>query len=183
MTDPIKEAAAEIRRRIEDKVAELRATPAMTEVMTLHPSLNALEDVLREPRTSLAEFFGDFFGSSLPGTVGVSRPVSPAVKFDEFYGMSDLPAAKAYLKKRSDARPFDEIVAAIRSGGGKVESEEKLRTGLSRSTLDIVKIGDRYGHIDSYPDEKAKRLKGFRKTTVADVEKDEAATRESGTES
>jgi hypothetical protein len=160
MTDSLKEAALEIRRQIEQKVELLKASPEMVEVMTLHRGLNGLEDVLREARTVLADFFDPMLG-----TLEIAAPPLPApgARFDEFYGVSDLQAAKIYLKKRTDARPFDEIVAAIRSGGAKVESEEKLRIGLSRSTLDIVKIRDRYGHLDNYPDEKARRLKGLRK--------------------
>ena len=97
---------------------------------------------------------------------------SPSVRFDEFYGIPELQAAKLYLKKYPDARPFEEIVAAIRAGSGKVETEAKLHTGLSRSTLDVVKIGERYGHIDNYPEEKAKRLKRLRRSQ-ADERRDE----------
>lgn len=73
------------------------------------------------------------------------------VRFDEFYGVPTLDAAKRYLRKAPDARPFDEIVQAVRAGGGKVDNEEELKKGLSRSTFDIVKIGDRYGAIEKYP--------------------------------
>lgn len=172
MTNSIKEAAAELRRQIEERVGLLKASPEMVEIATLHQGLIGLEDILREPRTGLAEFFGLPPGLS---TIATASTPSAPVRFDEFYGITDLQAAKTYLKKRSDARPFDEIVAAIRAGGGKVESEEKLHTGLSRSTLDLVKIGERYGHIDNYPEEKAKRLKGFRKPQ-SDEKRDEGTT-------
>lgn len=168
MTDPIKDAAAELRRQIEEKVELLKASPEMIEVTTLLRGLNGLEDILHESRTDLPEFLG-----LTPGPSTVAKPLpSPAVRFDLFYGTTDLQAAKAYLKQRSDARPFDEIVTVIKSGGAKVESEDRLRTGLSRSTLDLVKIGDRYGHIDNYPEEKARRLKKLRKSP-SDGKKDE----------
>ena len=40
---------------------------------------------------------------------------------------------------------------AVCEGGGKVDNEEELKTSLSRSTFDIIKIGDRYGSIEKYP--------------------------------
>jgi len=56
--------------------------------------------------------------------------------------------------RKGDARSFQEIVSAIRIGGGKVESEDKLRTGLGRRTLDVVKFGDHYGWLDNYPEKR-----------------------------
>jgi len=138
-------AADEIRRQIDEKVALIKADPVMNEVLKLHEVLNGLEKLMDQPRTSL----GDLLGFA---TEEASRlPGPPSVRFDEFFGLAALEAAKKYLKKCTDARPFQEIVDAIRSGGGKVESEEDLRKGLSRSTLDMVKIGDRYGLREHYP--------------------------------
>ena len=88
--------------------------------------------------------------------------------------MDALDAAKAYLRKQRDARPFPEILEAVRGGSAKVEAENKLRTQVSRSTLDVVKINDRYGWLDNYPHEKSKRLKGIRRGPVADDPKDDS---------
>jgi hypothetical protein len=151
----LKDAAAAIRRTAEEKVTALKATPEMVELLKLHQSLNTLEELLGDPKTTLAEIFALDAGADT-----TPKPqLTATVRFDEFYGLSDLAAAKAYLKKRTDARAFQEIVDQIRAGGAKVESEDKLRTGLSRSTLDIVKIGERYGWLENYPDEKARRMR------------------------
>ena len=56
-----------------------------------------------QPPTALSVLFGLEEGGEI-------RP-------DEFYGMSGLEAAKRYLKKRGQARPFDEIGEERAEGG------------------------------------------------------------------
>jgi hypothetical protein len=156
MTDPIRAAAVELRRRIQDKVEVLRATTEMAEIRKLYQSLTTLEDVLGEPHTALVEIFGF-----------TADEKSAVVRFDEFIGLTALVAAKRYLKKRDDARPFEEIVEMIRAGGGKVDDEELLKTGLSRSTHDVIKINDRYGLLEKYPQVKRGKV-GKRAVSEAD---------------
>lgn len=144
MPSPFESAAAEARRQIDEHVERLKAHPSMGELIRLHAGLNAIESLMQQPLTSLGELLG-------LGDLGGGSPLS-RVKFDDFVGMKDLDAGKKYLEdKASDARPFQEIVDAIKVGGGKVDSEEGLRTGLSRSTFEIIKIGDRYGSLKHYP--------------------------------
>jgi hypothetical protein len=146
MSDPIRDAAVALRERFEDGVEKLLADPNVLDVRKVLASLNALEDVLGEPRTSAPDIFG---------TGGILAPATPSnttnVRFDEFYGLAPLEAATRYLRKCPDARPFPEILGAVRAGGGTVNNEDELRTSLTRSTLDIVKIGDRFGAIEKYP--------------------------------
>ena len=148
-----------MRQMIEVKIEEIKSDPRMAEVLKLHKSLNSLEDLMGEVCTPLEQLFG----------LTTSTPTSSrtSVRFDEFAGYTTLEAAKMYLRKMSDARPFKEIVAAIMQGGGKVDSEPSLQTSLGRSTLDIVKIKDNYGWIDNYPHIKAQRKP--RKATEKDV--------------
>src|SRR6516225_5592987 len=110
MTDPIFEAIEELKRRIDEQVIYLKESPAWSDVVRLREALNAMEKVADVSPTSLSALFGlsEEGGDSL----------SSIVKFDEFYGIQQLDAAKRYLKKRSDARPFEEIVLAIKVGGG-----------------------------------------------------------------
>src|SRR5437764_15290967 len=58
MSDALKDAAAEIRRRIEESVATIKAMPQMADITAAIQTLNGLEDLMKEPRTSLAEVFG-----------------------------------------------------------------------------------------------------------------------------
>lgn len=148
MSTAFKAAADEMRLRIQEKIGEIKSDPRMEEVLKLHRSLNSLEDLLFEPQTPLEQLFG---------LTSTSTSNKPKVRHDEFAGRTPLEAAKMYLKKMTDARPFKEIVAAIMQGGGKVDSENQLATSLGRSTLDIVKINDAYGWIDNYPHIKAQR--------------------------
>lgn len=153
-SSPFDIAIAEVRRQIAEHVATLKEHPSMKAVVQLHTGLNTLEGLQQQPLTSL----GDVLGL---GDLGSVSPLS-RVKFDDFVGLPALEAAKRYLKKCTDARPFQEIIDAIKAGNGKVDSEEDLRTGLSRSTLDVVKMGDRYGLLEHYPHIKrgGKRRKG-----------------------
>jgi hypothetical protein len=168
MADPLKDAAAELRRRIEAAVSEINALPQMAEIKTALQTLNGLEDLMKEQRTPLGEFFGVFVSGDVPRA---PQSAAPAVKVDEFFGMKDLEAAKAFLRKSRDPLLLQEIIEGVRAGGGRIESEERVRSGLSRSTLDVVKIGERYGWLDNYPAEKEKRWKGLRKLSVADTVK------------
>jgi hypothetical protein len=180
--DPIKEMAAKLRHLVEEKAAAIKSTPDFRELLRLHKSLNGLEGGLGEGPTPLVEFLG-LAGSGISTGESAARSALPVVRVDEFFNMEALDAAKAYIKKHRDARSFQEIVTAIRAGGGKVEDEAKLRTGLGRSTLDVVKFGDHYGWLDNYPEERAKRMKGLRKKgdDKKDDQGEDAATSDTAT--
>lgn len=173
MTSPFETAAAEARRLAVEFADELKQHPAMAGLLRNHAGLNAIEDLMQAPRTSLGDLLG--LGDLVAG--GGSQ--LSRVKFDEFVATPPLEAAKKYLRKGTDARPFQEIVDAIKAGGGKVDDEEALRTGLSRSTLDVVKLGDRYGVLEHYPRIQrggGKKRKGASETTQADTPTADAAT-------
>jgi hypothetical protein len=173
MSSPFESAAAEARKLIAEQTAILRSHPAMIELVRLHAGLNAIEDLMQQPRTALGELLN-------LGDLGGASPLS-RVRFDDFVGMKDLEAAKKYLEeKATDARPFQEIVDAVKAGGSKVDSEEALRTGLSRSTYEILKIGDRYGALKHYPQVKrgGKKRKGSDSGESADVVDEKATSSE-----
>lgn len=156
MASAIEAAVEEIRSQVAGHVEALKSHEAMGSLLKAMPALNSLEDMLGQPRTSIAALFGGMdIGASGDGGAGSRQSTTGSavsrVRFDEFYGVGMLDAAKRYLKKCTNARPFQEIVEAVQAGGGKVESENDLRTGLSRSTLDVVKIGDSYGLLEHYP--------------------------------
>src|SRR5438477_1300659 len=121
MTTPFDAAAQEARRMIAEHAAVIKEHPSMREILRLQPGLNAIEEMMGQPRTSLGDLLG------IADIVSGGSPLS-RVRFDDFIGVPALEAAKRYLKKCSDARPFQEIVDAIKSGSGKVENEEELRT-------------------------------------------------------
>jgi hypothetical protein len=186
MTETYRAAAEAMRGELKAKVEAILGDARMADVLKLHQALNGIEDLMGETRTPLGAYFSiEGIGTGGPGG-GPGWSSRPSVRFDEFVGLGALEAAKVYLKKASDARPFTEILEAIRSGGGEVGNEEKLRTGLSRSTLDVVKIGDRYGMLEKYPHMKRGKKKGSKTTASAGVsetadesiddQKDEAAS-------
>jgi hypothetical protein len=111
----------------------------MVELGRLLEALNALENVMSAPSTTMAQL------------LGLAGPASDSVRPDEFFGLSALEGAKRYLRKRGEARPFTEILEAVRAGGARANGAE-LRISLARSTLEIAKVGqDSYGLLEFYP--------------------------------
>lgn len=140
MSDAITLAITEVRKQLEEKTAELRASPELAELLKLLHALNTLEELAGQEQTSLINVLG------LQNSNGI------AIRSDEFYELQPLQAAKKYLKKRGEARPLAEIIEGIRKGGGRVDSEDELRMSLSRSTYEIAKVGhDLYGLVEFYP--------------------------------
>lgn len=159
MNEAYRNALEQAKADLRGKIEEIKSSPLMSEILELHQALNTLESLLRESKTSLGELFN---------LTSEEKSSAVKVRFDEFVGLTALEAAKRYLKKCPDARPFPEILEAISGGGGKVGDVEELRTSLTRSTLDIIKIGDRFGDIDKYPHIKrgGKKKKGVIQTLI-----------------
>src|SRR5207249_7775200 len=137
MSIALKTAADELQTKIRGLVDELKSDPRMAEIVSSHKTLNALEEHLKLPKTSLASYFGLNDGVDQSDTVQVAP--------HDFFALPALDAAKKYLKKKGVAAHFDEILGAIKAGGAIVESEDDLRLSLVRSTYEIKKVGDMYG--------------------------------------
>lgn len=148
MSDAVLTAIEELREQLAVSIEALKEDPKMTEVLNLHGALNTMERLRKLPETSLSSAFA----------LESATMVQPG----EFYGLSALKAAKAFLKKKGKAAHFDEIVSAIREGGAIVASKDKLRVSLGRSTFEIAKVGpEHYGLLEFYPHLKpGKRGKG-----------------------
>jgi hypothetical protein len=70
--------------------------------------------------------------------VNGSTPRSSEVRPDEFFGMSQGDAAKAYLRKIKRAISFDQLVEALRNGGAQLGGADPKRTlyvSLARNPL------------------------------------------------
>lgn len=163
MSDAYLEAVNKLRQDLEDQISAIKEDPKMAEVLRLHSALNVMEDLLKQPKTSLSELFGLEQGL-------IIHP-------DEFYGFSPLKAAKRFLRKKGKAASFREIIDAVRAGGVTIDSEDKFRVSLGRSTMDIVKIdSEHYGLMEFYPDAKRGRKK---KSSVEGGQTGELETEES----
>ena len=148
MSDAVLAAIEELREQLAISIDAIKEDPKMAEILKLHSALNTMEKLRSLPETSLASAF-----ALEPTTM---------VQAGEFYGLSALKAAKAFLKKKGKAAHFDEIVSAIREGGALIPSKDKLRVSLGRSTFEIAKVGpEHYGLLEFYPHLKpGKRGKG-----------------------
>jgi hypothetical protein len=134
--DPYRLAAEKVRADIAERAEELKAHPAMAEIVRKKHALNALETLMGEQITSLA----DILGLEAESPQASELQLKP----DEYYSLEPLEAAKRYLKRRGEARSFSEILAAIRSAGCRADSEERLRESLTRSTYEVAKVGQDY---------------------------------------
>jgi hypothetical protein len=152
----LEQALTGMRQNLEAGVADLKSDPKMALIIESHRKLNDLESVLDKPKTSLAELFG------LEVSEKSEAKFAPA-RIDEYYSLQPLEAAKRYLKKKGSAATLDEIVAAIKAGGCKVNSAANLRKTLTRSTWQVAKVGnDIFGLVEFYGGRKraAKKDKG-----------------------
>ena len=140
----LEQALTGMRQNLESGVAELKGDPRMAEIIESHKKLNDLENMLDRPTTSLAELFG------LEVKEKPEARRTP-IRIDEYFGLLPLEAAKRYLKRKGEAATLDEIVAAISSGGCKVNSPSNLRKTLTRSTWQVAKVGkDAFGLVEFY---------------------------------
>jgi hypothetical protein len=145
MSQALLSAVEELRSSVALLAHAIREDERISEIRKLLSTLNGLEDLCGQERTSL--------GSILSFEESEDAPArGPLIQPDEFYGLDALVAAKKFLKKRGKAVPFRDIVAAIKAGGGEPGNEDKLKVSLARSTWDIAKIGeDMFGLLEFYP--------------------------------
>src|SRR5260370_20213685 len=88
--------------------------------------LRAIEPLIKQLEQDLGEASED--GEDL-GIAGVPLPAPPLfIKPDEFYGMNQSDAAKAYLRKVGRAIAFDELVGALKRGGAQLGGADPAKT-------------------------------------------------------
>jgi hypothetical protein len=156
MSNEIESAADAIRRTLSEKVSAVKNDPVIVEVIKNLTALNALESLLGLPKTTLSGLFD--LGGELSTT---ATTASVAIAPDEFVHIAPLEAAKRYLRKvQKPARPFTEIVKAIKAGGADVRDEGALKNQLVKSTSQIKQIGDLYGLLEWYPKKRGRPVGG-----------------------
>ncbi|HVF61061.1 MAG TPA: hypothetical protein VNJ70_14740 [Thermoanaerobaculia bacterium] len=169
MSDTIRAMADQLLGELQTKVEALKSTPQMAEVLALHRALNGLEEVIPRDRTSLAGLFG--LGAEAAPAGGRRLQLKPW----EFKGLKALDAAKLYLKRAGEPQPIQNIVAAIRDHGGDPGSAESLKMALTRSTLEVVKVGeDIFGLTEHFPHiKRSSRWKGKKGPVLASLNPDD----------
>ena len=169
-------AIEELKKDLLGAASEIKEDPRVTQMIKTLKALNGLEELDGVPKTALLEVLG--FDVDLQSEV-ISKPTEPPVRFDEFVGLRTIDAAKLYLKKFKEARPFEEIVQAVSRGRGKPLSDDevtKLNKSLLRSTFHVVQIGDRYGLLENYPNVNRVRRPRIRLRSRSTREPDEPQT-------
>lgn len=128
--------------------------------------LRAVELMIQQLQTDLGDppSFADLLGQDiLPTTSTIVSPTKTnmiGVRPDEFFGMSQSDAAKAYLRKIGRAIPFSELVTALQNGGAKLGGADPSKTlyvSLARNpkkefvwpSSDHISLGEFYTKRDS----------------------------------
>lgn len=173
------EAPEHIRKTLDDFKQQL--APKMVEVMRVLSVVNALEDQLGLPKTSILSLTGGGFAwtqSPHREEVGVDSPsvVSPAnIRPDDYLGDMPLGAAKKYLRRVRRAADLDEIAEAISKGGAAIKGTDwkaDLDASLLRSTREVVKVREEtYGLVEFYTEEQLRGLRATRRQRQEPVRK------------
>lgn len=148
--EPLRKTLEHYRQQRQQKMAELQRIEAM---------IAQLESDLGEPTASESAATGAVTAGSLAvgDTFTLFRKPAQQIRPDEFYGMSQSDAAKAYLEMVGRAVPFDELVAALRRGGatlGGKDPKKTLYVSLARNpkkefvwpSPDHISLGKFYGN-------------------------------------
>jgi hypothetical protein len=129
-TEHLRQTLEYYRQQLQKKLEELSPLQLMIRQLEreLGESTNTPEITEPNGNTTLpAQIFGDF---------GLNR--STEVRADQFYGMSQSEAAKAYLSKIGRAVSLDELVSALNKGGARVggaSPKKTLYVGLMRNPM------------------------------------------------
>jgi hypothetical protein len=162
------ETPTHIDKTLEDLKQQLSIK--MAEVKRLLTTINSLEEYAGLPKTvfqdaGVAVSVHD--SASISEAVDVIPRGVSRIRPDEFLGEDPLKAAKKYIGRVGHAVGFDEIADAVSRGGAATKGadwRERLKTGLIRSTHDIVKVqDDTFGLTGFYTDELLKNLREARR--------------------
>lgn len=157
-------------------------TVKINEASRLLVTVNTLEEMMGDPKSSLADFIGDeaehattpnqlvpsVGARGAVATFGFGRSPSPKlIKPDQFLGQPPLEAAKRYLAMVGHAVHFDEIADAVQRGGAAAKGadwRDKLEMSLLKSVYEVVKVQDKtYGLVSFYSEEQILGLRGTRR--------------------
>lgn len=134
--DHLRKTLEHYRKLRQQKLDEIK--PILDSLKPIESMIRQLESDLNEP-TSLTEPLNNAIGMSIErdGNPSESAPKKHlGLRPDEFFGLSQSDAAKAYLRKVGHAIPFDELVAALQRGGAKLggkDPKKVLYVSLARN--------------------------------------------------
>lgn len=142
------------------RTAEFRA-----EVSALDIQIRQLEQELgEEPSTGDVDVTLTL--PDLPSMRGGTS--NPSIRPDEFFGMSQSEASKAYLRKVARAIPFDQLVDALKRGGAELGGANPKRTlyvSLARNPMkEFVYPSDGFIGLREFYPNLSKGAKGKKKS-------------------
>jgi hypothetical protein len=138
MPDALKDTLEIYRQKEKQLLSQLQSVRFMIKNLEadagVTTELNANESVV-PVENSLDE------SESAPVQIASPSGRKPQLRPDEFFGMTQADAARAYLKKVGHAVSFDELAEALQAGGCKVSganTKKVLYISLVRNTRDFV---------------------------------------------
>lgn len=144
MNDPLR-AALELYRQ--------RRASILEELRKIDLTIRQLESDVGEVSDERSENYSVLPAESVSERPLVSAGKSPSVRQDEFFGMTQSDAAKAYLAKVGHAVSMDQLVSGLRAGGCKVgaaNAKHSLYVSLVRNTREFVPVGNGFLGLRSF---------------------------------
>lgn len=121
--EPLRKTLEHYRQQRQQKLAELQRVEAM--IAQLEADLGEQPSTGEAPSNVGSNPSSTLFSDIL---APFRKPAGDPIRPDEFYGMSQSEAAKAYLRKVGRAVPFDELVNALRKGGATLGGKDPKKT-------------------------------------------------------
>jgi hypothetical protein len=121
--EPLRKTLEHYRQQEQQKLSELQRIRAMiaqleTDLGEQPSSAEAASNAVASPSSSIwGEVLAPF-----------RKIASNQIRPDEFFGMNQSDAAKAYLRKVGGAVTFDELVEALRKGGATLGGKDPKKT-------------------------------------------------------
>lgn len=142
-TDPLRQTLAHYKKLRQEKVEVLNKKlkelePLIKDVQAYDPMIRQLEHDLGEP-SSIKPFALTVPGVDVGADKAAAQPPKDdprEIRPDEFFGLSQTDAARAYLQRVGRAIPFSELVSALQRGGatlGGKNPEKTLQVSLARN--------------------------------------------------
>ncbi len=156
--EPLRKTLEHYRQQRQQRLAEFQREMQRTDSMIAQLEADLGEQPSTSEAASIAASSPLFSPNETPALF--RGPSGPSIEPDEFFGLKQTDAAKAYLRKIGKAVLFDELVEALRRGGAKLGGKDPKKTlyvSLARNprkefvwpSSDHISLAEFYGRKES----------------------------------
>lgn len=124
--EPLRKTLEHYRQQRQQKSAEFQREMQRIDAMIAQLEADLGEQPSTDEAASVAASSPLFSPNETPTLF--RGPSGPSIEPDEFFGLKQTDAARAYLRKIGKAVPFDELVEALGQGGAKLGGRAPKKT-------------------------------------------------------